>query len=168
MTSSSTGWKSLAAGAALALALAPTPSSAGVVDGVKTVDDVTIYLGVVPAGIVRGHEAELDAAVRSGLPRSSVHNLHIVAAVFNKANGARLEKIQVRARVQEVRARVHGTKPRSRTVSLQPMRVNGALTFGAFTTLGGWQDSTIMIDVIRPSRSPRHRMTTAAFEYSHD
>ena len=167
MTSSSTGWKSLAAGATLALALAPTPSSAGVVDGVKTVDDVTIYLGVVPAGIVRGHEAELDAAVRSGLPRSSVHNLHIVAAVFNKANGARLENIQVRARIQEVGA-PHGRQPRSRTLPLQPMSVNGALTFGAFTTLGGWQDATFMIDVIRPSRSPRHRMTTAAFEYSHD
>lgn len=160
------GWKPFAA--ALAFALAATPSSAGVVDGVKTVDDLTIYLGVVPAAIVRGHQAELNAAVRAGLPRSSAHNLHIVAAVFNKTSGARLENIQVRARILEVRARVHGTRPRSWTVPLQPMRVNGALTFGAFTNLGSWQDATISIDVIRPSRSPRHRMTTAQFEYTHD
>jgi hypothetical protein len=165
MTSSSIRWKSLAA--AVALALAPTPSSAGVVDGVKTVDDVTIYLGVVPAAIVRGHKAELDAAVRSGLPRSSAHNVHIVVAVFNKASGARLENIQVRARIQEVSA-PHGRRPRSRTLPLQPMRVNGVLTFGAFTNLGSGQDATFMIDVIRPSRAPRHRMTTAGFEYSHD
>ena len=166
MTVRSIGWKWLAGG--IALALMPTPSAAGVADGVKTVDDLTIYLGVMPAAIVRGHEEELKAAVRAGLPRSSAHNLHIVAAVFNKTSGARIENVQVRARIHEVRARVHGTKPRSWTVPLQPMRVNGALTFGAFTNLGGWQDAMISIDVIRPSRSPRHRMTTAQFEYNHD
>lgn len=159
------GWKSLAAG--IALAVASAPANAGVADGAKTVDDLTIYLGVVPAAIVRGHQAELNAAVRGGLPRSSAHNLHIVAAVFNKTSGARLENVQVRARIH-AGARVHGTKPRTWTVPLRPMRVNGALTFGAFTNLGSWQDATISIDVIRPGRSPRHRMTSAQFEYSHD
>lgn len=166
MTVQSVGWKCLAGG--IALALIPTSSGAGVTDGVKTVDDLTIYLGVMPAAIVRGHEEELNAAVRAGLPRSSAHNVHIVAAVFNKTSGARIENVQVRARIHEIRARVHGTKPRNWTVRLEPMRVNGALTFGAFTNLGGWQNAMISIDVIRPSRSPRNRMTTAQFEYVHD
>lgn len=159
-------WKLVAGG--MALALASTPASAGVVDGVKTVDDLTVYLGVVPAGIVQGHKAEFATAVHGGLPRSSVHNVHILAAVFNKTSGARLENIQVRARIHEVHARVNGSKPRSWSMTLQPMRVNGALTFSAFTNLGGWQDAMISIDVIRPSRSPRNRVTTAQFEYAHD
>src|SRR3546814_474287 len=37
------------------LALTLQPASAGVVDGVQTVDDLVIYLGVVPAAVTRGH-----------------------------------------------------------------------------------------------------------------
>ena len=159
-------WNLALAGAALVIA--PTSSAAGVVDGVKTVDDLTIYLGVVPAAIVRGHTAELDAAIQAGLPRSSVHSVHIVAAVFNKTSGARLENIQLRARIHPIRAPGHGTAPKSWTVALQPMRVNGALTFGAFTNLGSWQDARISVDVTRPSRPARFRVTTAQFEFTHD
>ena len=52
----------LAARAAMTLAaLLPVPilpqqaASAGVVNGVQIVDDLTIYLGVVPAAVTRGH-----------------------------------------------------------------------------------------------------------------
>lgn len=149
-------WKRLAA--AVAIALIATPLNAGVVDGVKTVDDLTIYLGVLPAGLVRGHEAELATAVRGGLPRSSVHNIHVVAAVFNKTTGARLNGIVVNARI-------HGTNQNRWTVPLKSMIVSNAMTYGGFTNLGTEEDVMISIDVIRPNR--RH-VTTAQFEYNHD
>lgn len=150
------GWKRLAA--AVAIALTATPSNAGVVDGVKTVDDLKIYLGVLPAGLVRGHEAELATAVQRGLPRSSVHNIHVLAAVFDKNTGARLNGIRVNARI-------HGTNQNRWTVRLKPMIVNNALTYGGFTNLGAEEDVMISIDVMRPNRK---HVTTAQFEYTHD
>ena len=40
--------------AALAATFFPlSPSQAGVVDGVRTVDDLVVYLGVVPAAVIR-------------------------------------------------------------------------------------------------------------------
>lgn len=152
-------WKFVAGG--IALALAATPSTAGVVDGVKTVDDLKVYLGVVPAALVRGHKAELMTAVHGGLPANSIHNMHLLVAVFNKDTGARLRGIRVVARI-------HGTNQNRWSVALKPMTVNGALTFGGYTNLGAEEDVMISVDVIRPSRSPRHRMTTAQFEYNHD
>lgn len=149
-------WKRLAA--AVAMALAATPSAAGVVDGVKTVDDLRIYLGVLPAGLVRGHQAERAMAVHGGLPRSSVHNIHVLAAVFDKNTGARLSGIRVNARI-------HGTNQNRWTVALKPMIVNNALTYGGFTNLGAQEDVMISIDVVRPNRK---HVTTAQFEYNHD
>lgn len=140
------------------LALTSAPAAAGVVDGVKTVDDLTIYLGVVPAGLIRGHKAELNAAVHAGLPRSSLHNVHLLAAVFNKDSGVRLRNIRVVARI-------HGMGRNRWTVQLRPMVVNEALTYGAFTNLGDQQRVMIAIDVIRPDHK---NATTAQFDYSHD
>jgi len=137
------------------------PASAGVVDGVKTVDDLTVYLGVVPAAIVQGHKAEFETAVQGGLLRSSIHNIHLVAAVFNKDSGARIRDIQVRARI-------HGTNQNRWTVNLRPMLVNGKLTYGGFTNLGPEQDVMISIDVMRRGRTPATHITTAQFEYVHD
>lgn len=149
------------AGLGAMTAVIAQPAPAGVVDGVKTVDDLTVYLGVVPAAIVQGHRAELATAVHGGLPRSSIHNIHLVAAVFNKDSGARLRDIQVRARI-------HGTNQNRWTVRLAPMLVNGVLTYGAFTNLGDEQDVMVSIDVIRRGRARATRVTTVQFEYVHD
>ena len=152
----SISWTAVAA--AIMLGLGPSPASAGVVDGVKTVDDLTIYLGVVPAAIVRGHKAELAAAVRGGLPRSSLHNIHLVAAIFDKTSGARVRHVRVRARI-------HGSNRNRWTLPLNPMPVDGAMSFGGYTNLGAEEDLMISIDVIRPGRQ---RATTAVFDYRHD
>lgn len=149
-------WKQVAAG--IALVLASTPSSAGVVDGVKTVDDLKIYLGVLPAALVRGHKAELAAAVHAGLPPRSLHNMHLLVAVFDKNTGARLRGIRVVARI-------HGTNQNRWNVRLAPMTVNGALTFGGYTNLGAEENVMISVDVARPNRK---HVTTAQFQYDHD
>lgn len=149
------------AGFAAIGAVIAQPVSAGVVDGVKTVDDLTVYLGVVPAAIVQGHKAELATAVHGGLPRASIHNVHLVSAVFNKDSGLRIKPVQVRARF-------HGTNQNHWTVNLNPMMVNGKLTYGAFTNLGDEQDVMISIEVIRRGRARATRITTVQFEYDHD
>jgi len=151
----------------------PATSNAGVVDGVQTADGLTIYLGVVPAAIVRGHPLDHpEAQMHGGAPGSS-HSMHIVAAVFDKASGARITKANVVAHILEP----GGIQ---RSVRLQPMTVAGALTFGGYTTFARGIDYRIGIRVDRPPHMQpsqqahvphaMHRVASVAahFTYTHD
>lgn len=155
------------------LLFAPATSDAGVVDGVQTADGLTIYLGVVPAALVRGHPTDHpEARMHGGAPRSS-HSMHIVAAVFDKASEARITKATVTAHILEP----GGIQ---RSVRLQPMTVAGALTFGGYTTFARGIDYRIGIRVDRPPHMQPERQTllphrmhrvasvTAHFTYTHD
>ncbi len=138
------------------------PASAGVVDGVKTVDGLTVYLGVVPAAVTRAHAPQHpERSMHGGISRPRFHDVHLLVAVFNSASGQRL-------RNAAVTARIHGTNRNRWTVPLTPMTVNGALTYGAYTNVGAEEDVMISIDIRRPGRTPRTRSVTAQFEYVHD
>lgn len=153
--------------------ITPVAGHAGVVDGVQTADGLTIYLGVVPAAVVRGHPSgHPEAQMHGGAPGSS-HSMHIVAAVFDRASGARITKANVVAHILEP----GGIQ---RSVRLQPMTVAGALTFGGYTTFARGIDYRIGIRVDRaPHMQPSqkvhiphtmHRIAsvTAHFTYTHD
>lgn len=163
----------LASIALIGLLFAPAVSNAGVVDGVQTADGLTIYLGVVPAAVVRGHPTgHPEAQMHGGAPRSS-HSMHIVAAVFDKASGARITKATVTAHILEP----GGIQ---RSVRLRPMTVDGALTFGGYTSFARGIDYRIGIRVDRPPHMQPERQTllphrmhrvasvTAHFTYTHD
>ncbi len=151
----------------------PGMSNAGVVDGVQTADGLTIYLGVVPAAVVRGHPADHPEAQMHGGTRRGQHIMHVVAAAFDKSSGARITKANVVA---------HITEPGGiqRSVRLQPMTVDGALTFGGYVTFARGIDYRIGIRVERPShmqpsqpmQKPHqmHRIApvTVHFTYTHD
>ena len=146
---------------AASLALAP-PAGAGVVDGMRTVDGLTVYLGVVPAAVTRTHAPQHpERNMHGGISRPSFHDIHLLVAVFNSASGQRLRNVAVTARI-------HGTNRNRWTVPLTPMTVNGALTYGGYTNVGAEEDVMISIDVTRPGRTTHRRTTTAQFEYVHD
>lgn len=146
---------------AAALALA-APASAGVVDGVKVVDGLTVYLGVVPAAVTRGHPAgHVERSMHDGAARSGGHDVHLLVALFNSASGER-------ARNASVTARIHAGGRNLGTVPLSPMRVNGALTYGGYASIGLLDDIMISIDIRRPGRTPRTSTVTAQFGYVHD
>jgi hypothetical protein len=147
---------------AASLALA-APAGASVVDGVKSVEGLTVYLGVVPAAVTRAHAPQhTESTMHGGVAaRRSIHDVHLLVAVFNSANGQRLRNVQVTARI-------HGTGRNLGTVPLKPMTVNGALTYGGYAKLGGEEDVMILVDIWRPGRTPRTSTTTARFEYVHD
>lgn len=138
------------------------PAGAGVVDGVKKVDGLTVYLGVVPAAVIRADTPQHPERTMHGgvATRRSIHDVHLLVAVFNSASGQRLRNVAVTARI-------HGTNRNRWTVPLTPMTVNGALTYGGYTNLGAEEDVMISIDVKRPGRTPRTSTTTAQFEYVH-
>lgn len=148
--------------AAALLGLIAAPAWAGLRDGTQTVDGLTVYLGVVPAAITRGHApAHVEAKMHGGAPAATGHNLHIVAAIFDSASGTRRTDVRVLARF-------HGRGTKRWTIPLTSMTINGAKTFGGYTSLGQQEDVMISIDVFPANRSPRSRPTTLQFEFTHD
>lgn len=152
---------SLAAAALTATPLTAPNASAAVVESGKTVDDLTIYPGVVPAAITRSHLREHVGEVSpTSARRAGLHDVHVVAAIFNKTSGQRLSGLDVTARLVGRRA--------GWSIPLRPMTANGALTYGGFTSMGVDEEVSITIAVKRPSRGRRPRLTTATFTYEHD
>lgn len=147
--------------ALLLLASAVAPATAGVRQGSQTVEDLTVYLGIVPAAITRGHRTEHAGEAGAGAPLRSVHDIHVIAAAFSKNTGERIRNVTISARFQ-------GEHGRAWTIPLRPMTVNGALTYGGFTSMGTNMNATVSIVVQRPSRTRRQRATVARFEYDHD
>lgn len=99
--------------------------------------------------------------MHGGIARPGPHEVHLLVAVFNTANGERIGNVAVTARI-------HADGETRATVPLSPMTINGALTYGGYTSIGLEDDIMIAIDIKRPGRTPRTSIVTARFEYSHD
>src|SRR5688572_30172845 len=71
----------------------------------RTVDGVAVYLGLMPAAIVRGHPSGHPERTMHGAPPAhagppaATHDYHLVAALFNAATGARISDALVSARI---------------------------------------------------------------------
>lgn len=155
----------------LAAALvAAVPADAGVIEGVKDVDGLTVYLGVVPAAVTRSHAPpHTERTMHGGAAGRGLHDIHLMVAVFNRSTGKRLENVAVTARIRGMGgSQAHGVRHKPWTISLAPMIVNGALTYGGYTSLGVEQDFGISVDIRLPDRSPHTSVVTAQFEYTHD
>jgi hypothetical protein len=143
------------------LVLVSTPGQAGVVNGVQDIEGVKFYLGVVPAEIVLGHPAgHPESTMHGGTPGPSIHNMHLLVALFSDATGARIINATVIADIME-------RGGRRWSVPLRPMTVNGALTFGGYTAFPKASDYTITVRVDRPSVRRLHPVT-ADFSWNHD
>lgn len=123
----------------------------------KTNGGLTVYLGVIPAEIVKGpgpHSAERPMHGR--IPRGP-YEFHVVAAVFDAATGARVSDAAVTAQVSGLG--LSGTKKK-----LEPMQIEGTTTYGAFFNLPGRDIYTVKLSVERPGAA---RLTTFDFKYDH-
>src|SRR6266567_9355334 len=65
----------------------------------KTVGGLSVYIGVVPAELVKGlpHQSS-ELPMHGGIPSGS-HQYHVVAAIFDAASGARISDATVTAKV---------------------------------------------------------------------
>lgn len=138
-----------------------TPAHAGLDRGSVTVDSAIVYLGVVPAAQTRDYSSERTGDMRmGGAAANDVNSIHLVVAVFDHGTGRRITDAQVSARFLSERGRRW-------SVMLKPMTMNGAMTYGAYSNLGGNNKASIFIDVARSfGRSTRN--LTARFEYDRD
>ncbi len=94
---------------------------------VQTADGVTGYLGIAPSAITAAHAPEhVERRMHVAMPTG---NAHVMIALFDADTGARIEDAAVEATLRGER---HGG---GHSLRLEPMRIEGALTYGGFANL---------------------------------
>lgn len=116
----------------------------------KTVADVTAYIGILPAALVRGHLA------MHGLQSRGAGQYHLVAALFDATSSARITDARVTATVAPL-----GLTGETRR--LEVMRIDDTVSYGGFFTLAGRGHYTIRLEVARPGAS-----TPVVFEFPYE
>ncbi|MCG2665747.1 hypothetical protein ACFPFP_02235 [Bradyrhizobium sp. GCM10023182] len=123
----------------------------------KTAGGVTVYLGIVPAEIVKGlPSGSTTERPMHGRPPKGPHEYHVVAAVFDAASGARISDAVVTAEVSGLG--LSGAKKK-----LEPMQISGTTTYGGFFDLPGFDLYTVKLTVERTGASP----AALQFKYDH-
>lgn len=139
----------------LTLSLGWSPTQAAEGGETKSAGGLTVYLGVVPAEIVKGpgpHSSERP--MHGGAPSGS-HEHHVVVAVYDSSSNARITDATVTAKASGL-----GLSGPQKT--LEPMKIADTLTYGAFFDLT--RDLyTIRVTVQRPGA----RDVTLDFKYDH-
>lgn len=117
---------------------------------------LAVYLGVLPAQVVRGHTPGQLPEPHGRAPRG-VHQYHLTAAVFDEKTGERISDAQVSATIA-------GLGLADSRIELKPMQIAGTLTYGGYFNLPGEDRYTIRIEIRKPNRPTP---TRADFVYGH-
>lgn len=146
-TANATLRRQMLLGATFGLASAGVPHDAGAVDPDGTfrrAGDLAVYLGVVPAAVVRGHPPEhTGKGMHGGVPEGRyVH--HLLVAIFEEATGARITDAAVTATIH-----INRHSPETR-IALEPMSLNGTTVYGGFATLPPRDYYQLEVEVRRP------------------
>lgn len=135
----------LAFGLSLFVAIATLSTAADAVDTgqAKTEHGVTVYVGALPAEIVRGHPKSHPEATAHGGPPHGEHVYHLVVAIFDAASGARITDAKVTARVASL-----GLAGSQR--ALEPMIIADTVTYGNYFNLPDKGRYRISLQITRP------------------
>lgn len=129
----------------LALPLA-APALADDTGNFKTVAGISVYVGLIPAEIVKGHPSGHPEAQMHGGPPNGPHAYHLIVALFDEESADRIEDAKVAAMVSGL-GHVGQTN-----VALEPMLIDGTITYGAFIDLGALERFDIALTIIAPDR----------------
>lgn len=122
----------------------------------QTVEGVAIYLGVVPAAIVQGHSTiPGDPDALHGGTQSGSASHHVMVALFDADTGARITDARVEA----------GTEGGPHAKPLEPMEVNGLMTYGNFFAFEERRVRRIRVEIRLPGRAAP---IEASFSYRHE
>lgn len=144
--------------AGLFIAVGPsTVTHARGTDQSATAGGVTVYLGVVPAEIVKGLAAggTTERPMHGHIPKGA-HEYHVMAAVFDATTGERVSDAKVTAQISGL-GLSGSSKP------LEPMQIAGTTTYGAFFDLPGFDIYAVKLTVERGGAKP----VTLDFKYDH-
>jgi hypothetical protein len=144
--------------AAVLLAVAApawSPASATSAGEAKSTGGLTVYLGVVPAEIVKDPSpGSAEWSLHGGTPHGR-HEHHIVVTIYDSATNARISDATVAAKVSGL-----GLSGPQKT--LKPMNIADTVTYGAFFNLTA-DLYTITVTVRRPGSQP----VVLDFKYDH-
>lgn len=119
------------------------PASAGVQDRDRTVGDLRVVLGVMPAALLTDHpEQHEEATMHGGLPAGRSY-YHVLVALFDRRTGERITEADVHASVGEL-----GFNPSLR--DLKRMNAGGVVTFGNFFAMPDTGPYQITVTVRTP------------------
>lgn len=138
----------------LGLLLVGGASSADQSDTHKTVGGIDIYIGVMPAEVIRGRESATESHMHGGVP---IHSTlyHLMGALFEPGSGARITGAEVRAIVAEP-----GMAGQSKL--LQPMTISDAVTYGNYFAMSDQRTNRIHLEIQVPGKA----RVAADLEYS--
>lgn len=131
-------------------------ASARLNEDTKTVDGVTVYVGIMPVAIVRGHPKQHPEATMHGGPGSG-WDRHVVVALFDAKTFDRITNVEITATVEGL-----GHVGR-RTKTLERMDIADAITFGAYFPFQGTDKYSIQLDIKLPDR-PKPISVTFSYE----
>lgn len=147
-------WRTTSAGLLLAFT---TVALAGVTGLERRADGLAIYLGVVPAQLLRGNaDSSHLPTMHGGLPAASGTH-HLVIAIYDERTQWQVEGADVAARVTPL-----GLGPTRR--KLEPMQIGTSATYGNFFPTPGPGPYTIQVTIRVPGEA---RTTEVQFNYSH-
>ena len=122
----------------------------------RTVDGVTIHLGVMSSKMVFERAGSHPEGVAHGTRRPGKASQHLVVAVFDAKSGSRIDDAKVKANVTEL-----GLGNEEKT--LEPMTIGGAPSYGNHFTLKPGGRYAIKVSVWRPGA---YAPAVATFDYS--
>jgi hypothetical protein len=124
----------------------------------RVVDDIRIYLGVIPAAVVRGKHpaAHPEGSMHGGAP-SGADEYHVLIALFNARTGERISNARVSAHVSQA-----GLGGEQKT--LAPMKIADTTTYGNFFRMRGPGLFRINVSVHIPGM---RRDIDVAFQHKH-
>ena len=141
----------------------------------QTSDGLSVYIGVVPAAIVKEHvEGHSEAAMHGGVPTAD-NEYHLVVAVFDANTGVRVTDASVAATVfgpgnTVVYGQRHlpawGTRPLNETLPKTPLEAmkGQTITYGDYFVLPKPATYTFQLTVTRPGKT---KPTVMNFVYDH-
>jgi hypothetical protein len=123
----------------------------------KLAAGLAVYVGVVPAEIVKGHPSQhAEKTMHGGVPKGA-HLYHVVIAIFDATSGARVSDASVTAQVSGVG--LAGARKK-----LDPMEIASTVTYGGYFDLPGRDLYTIGLTIERPGQPKPVRLE---FKYDH-
>lgn len=105
-------------------------SASAETDYSKSVGGYSVYLGVVPAEIVKGHTAAHTEATMHYGAKTTGDSHHVMVSIMDEKTGKQVANATVEGRVGEIGLSVTGKK-------LEPMIIAGTTTYGNFFPMSG-------------------------------
>jgi hypothetical protein len=124
--------------------------------GYRVVDNVLVYLGVIPAAMIRGHPAGHPESLMHGGVPAGADEYHVLIALFNAKTYERISNAKVTARVSEVG--LSGVEK-----ELELMQIAGTTTFGNYFEMKGVGPFRIEVSIDIPGAEE----INVVFEHRH-